>query len=88
MNCSRHTLFVRFHSLFFHPIPGAGKSGGRAGAKGQGAVLEGPGGWSEEHHDPECGPDPGPRRETGRPHGQVGGPASRGQSCPFTVCEL
>lgn len=65
---------------FLCSITGAGRSGGSAGATGQGADLEGSGRWSQKHHDTQCGPNPGPRRKAGRPHGQVRGPASRGQS--------
>lgn len=58
----------------------AGRSGSPGGTPGQGAVSEGPGGWSEEHHDGERGEDPGPRRETGRPDGQVRGSAGWSES--------
>lgn len=75
-----------YNNLSFICISGAWRSRCKAGATGQGAGLAESGRWSEKHHDTECGPDPGSGRETGRTHGQVRGPASRGQSQHRTLC--
>lgn len=60
-------------------MAGARRSGGAS--KGQSCSTKGSGGWGEKHHDGKRGPDPGPRREAGRTHGQDGGLANGGQCC-------